>query len=361
MVYSEQNLIDIKMQNYILNLNELLDRKIVLKSKPLSVQILLSNKCNLKCFICNFKDYHDGTIMDAKKIEKLLNDNPQLITVEWSGGGEPLMHPQFEYLLDLTHSLRIKQILITNGLLLTESIMEKIAKYNVNLILSVDGHSKNIYEKLRVNGNYDVLTENIKILNKYRKQYNSKGFLRIYYIVINENYKYLPDMLEFIEKNNIKEIFFKSDCAHSNFDIVSHGTIEIKKDLQRILKKTLEYADKKAINCMIDEGMRQILLLNDETINDKKDEKDNGFCLLPWQQVRILPKGEVIFTYFCCNPIGNINVDSLEDLWNSNLIVEYRDNILKNDSTICNKLCFEKNAIARTHSGMERFLHTLLI
>lgn len=362
MIYSEQDLIDIKMQNYILNLNELLNRKTVLKSKPLSAQILLTNKCNLKCLVCNFKDYHDGTLMDGNKIEGLLKDNPQLITVEWSGGGEPLMHPQFEYFIDLAHSLKIKQILITNGLLLTESIIEKIAKYDINLVLSVDGHSKNIYEKLRVNGNYDALIKNIELLNKYRKKYNSKGFIRIYYIVIKENYKYLPDMLKFIEKNNIKEIFFKSDCAHSNFDIVSHGTIEMKQELQKILQETLAYANAGAINCMIDEGMRQILLLNnDNSYAHNVNKNDDGFCLLPWQQVRILPKGEVVFTYFCCNAIGNINVDSLEDLWNSNLIVEYRNNILKNDSAICNKLCFEKNAIARTHSAMERFLHTLLI
>lgn len=360
MIYNEQDLIDIKMQNYILNLNELLNRKIVLKSKPLSAQILLSNKCNLKCIVCNFKDCHDGTLMDGKKIEGLLKDNPQLITVEWSGGGEPLMHPQFECFIDLAHSLKIKQILITNGLLLTESIIEKIAKYDINLILSVDGHSKNIYEKLRVNGNYDVLIKNIALLNKYRKKYNSKGFLRIYYIVLKDNYKYLHKMLKLIEKYNIKEIFFKSDSTDSDLDIVSHGTIKMKKELQKILQETLAYANAGEINCMIDEGMRKILFFNNDNINNTHENAD-GFCLLPWQQVRIMPKGDIVPTYFCCNSIGNINIDSLADLWNSNLMIEYRTKILNFDNTMCNKLCYEKNSIARTHSGMERFLHTLLI
>ncbi len=361
MIYNKQELINIKLQNYILNLKELLNREVCLKSKPLSAQILLTNKCNLKCLVCNFKEYHDGTIIDGAKIEAILKDNPQLITVEWSGGGEPLIHPQFEYFLDLTHSLHIKQILITNGLLLTESIMEKIAKYDVNLVLSVDGHSKNIYEKLRVNANYDILVKNIETINKYRRKYNSKGFLRIYYIVVKENYKYLHDMLNFIEKNGINEIFFKSDCSYSDLDIVSHGTIEMKKELQIILKEVLAYADKKAINCMIDEGMRHILFLKDEQINNKKDEKDNGFCLIPWQQVRILPKGDVVGTYFCATPVGNIKFDSLADLWNSDIMIELRTKILNFDDTLCNHLCSEKNSIARTHSAMERFLHTLLI
>lgn len=360
-MYNKQDLIDAKLKNYIKNLNELLLGKTILASKPLSIQILLTNKCNLNCVVCNFKNYHDGTVLDSGLVENILKTNPQLITVEWSGGGEPVLHPDFAYFMDLAQSLQIKQILITNGLLLTEDIIKKIAEYNVNLVLSVDGHSKEIYEKIRVNANYETLMKNINILNKYRKIYHSKSFVRIYYIVIKENYKYLTDMIDLISKNNINEIFFKSDSTHSIFDIVSHGTIEMKQELQNNLKNVLSYAKSKSINCMIDEGMREILLLNADNQYKKTNFKKEGFCLVPWQQIRILPKGDVYPTYFCCTPIGNINSMRLEDLWNSKVMAEYRAGILNHDDNICNECCLEKNGLDRTHSGMDRFLHTLLI
>ncbi len=365
MKYNKQELIDIKLQNYITNLNELLDRKTVLESKPLSVQILLTNICNLNCIVCNFKDYHNGTMLDKKIIENTLKNNPQLITVEWSGGGEPLMHPDFEYFMDLAHFLGIKQILITNGLLLTENIIKKIAQYDVNLVLSVDGHSKEIYEKIRKKANYETLIKKIKILNKYRQEYNSKGFLRIYYIVLKDNYKHLNDMLYFIKEYNINEIFFKTDSTHSEFDIVSHGTIEMKAGLQKNLKEAMSYASEHDINCMIDEGMRQILNMDfsgqNQLIGAEPEIKNDSICLVPWQQVRILPKGDVVPTYFCSVVIGNINANTLNDLWNSDVMVEYRRDILNFNDKTCTKHCHAKKTTAKTHSGMERFLHTLLI
>lgn len=360
MIKNRQQIIDLKIRNYILNTNELLEQKVRLCSKPLSMEILLTNKCNLRCDICNFKNYHDGSLMDKNTIEQILKTNPQLITVEWSGGGEPLLHPYMEYFIDLAYSLYIKQILITNGLLLNDKIIEKICKYNINLILSIDGHSKNIYEKLRKNGNYDKLVHNLQILSECRKKYRTNSFLRVYYIVVKDNYKYLLDMLDFIAKYKISEIFFKSDSTKSCYDIVSHGTFKEKEDLRGILQKVIEESPKKSITCMLDEGMNEILFGNNRIENIKK--KHEYRCLIPWQQVRILPKGEVVPTYFCCKVIGNINFDSLDNLWNSDVMIEYRTKILNyNSDTICNDFCLQKDSIARTHSGIERFLHTLLI
>jgi len=354
------DLYDIKRSNYILNINELMLRKVILDSKPLSMHILPTNKCNLACPICNFKDYHDGSFIQYDKIKKILNGNPQLLTVEWSGGGEPLMYPHIGECFDIANDLCIKQIIITNGLLLTEKIIEKICKYDINLILSADGLSKIIYEQMRVNGNFDKLVNNIKILNKYRKKYNHKGFVKIYFIITKQNYKYLLETFDFCKTYNINEIFLKSEATQSIYDIVSHGTIEEKQELQNILKNILIKTKDSSVEYMFDGGINQILNLG-RNIYDNKYLKQDYKCLLPWQQVRILPKGEIFFTYFCKEQVGNINVNSLNDIWNSNVAIEYRTKILENNSkTICNNYCLNKDGISKTHSGMERFLTTLI-
>lgn len=361
-VYSEHELNDFKISNYILNINEILEHKIFLKSLPLSAQILLSNKCNLKCKMCNFKDYHDNSFLDKYKIEKIIKENPQMITIEWSGGGEPLLHPDIEYFIDLANLYKIKQIIITNALLFTEKLIGKIAKYNINLILSIDGGSKEIYENIRLQANYDKLIKNIRIINSYRKKFNSNSFIKVYCVVIKDNYLKLIEMIDFCYKYNIKEILFLSDSEKNQDNIVSCGTKEEKKELKKVLKILINYSREKGVFLSLDEKLKEILYLDEKIEKNDIKKNNNSFCLTPWQQVRIFPKGEVFPTYFCYNAIGNIFEKSLNEIWNSDIMMKYRTEILEGkNNDICSSNCLSKNCIIKTYTAMERFLHTLII
>ena len=360
-IYNECELNDFKINNYILNINEILEHKVFLNSSPLSAQILLSNKCNLKCRMCNFKEYHDNSFMNKKEIEKIIENNPQLITVEWSGGGEPLLHPDIEYFIDLAELYKIKQIIITNALLFTEKLIKKISKYNVNLVLSIDGGSKKVYENIRLQGKYDNLIKNIKSINNYRSKFNSKSFIKIYCVVIRENYLHLTEMIDFCYKYNIKEVLFLSDSVENKNNIILYGTKEEKKELSNILKRTIAYSKEKKVICSLDEKLKDILYLNKNKKNNFENN-DKSFCLTPWQQIRILPKGEVFPTYFCDKSIGNIFNNSLSEIWNSDTMIKYRTEILKNkNNNICSQYCSSKNFIIKSYTAMERFLHTLMI
>jgi len=88
---------------------------------PLHVQLIPTNKCNLKCSFCSC-DNEDRSIemskADAVDIAgQLKNMGTEGVTI--TGGGEPLLWSHLGELLKVFHGLNIKTGLVTNGVLLS--------------------------------------------------------------------------------------------------------------------------------------------------------------------------------------------------------------------------------------------------
>lgn len=98
---------------------------------PLHIQILPTNRCNLKCKFCSCSERDEALEIDfnlARKIIEICRDEgTKAVTI--TGGGEPLMYPNFSDLVDCFYDNSIKIGLVSNGLLLHEvdkKILEKI-------------------------------------------------------------------------------------------------------------------------------------------------------------------------------------------------------------------------------------------
>ena len=58
--------------------------------------------------------------------------------------------------------------------------------------------------------------------------------------------------------------------------------------------------------------------------------QDEAFCVIPWIHMHPWPDGRV---FTCClseldTPIGNLNEDSLEEVWNSDTMKKFRLDLL---------------------------------
>ncbi len=86
-------------------------------SLPILVEIAPTNSCNASCPWCDFKGKH-GTININKAI--MLSTLKELIrtgvkAINWTGGGEPTLHPNFNEFVAEAHRLGIEQGLFTNA------------------------------------------------------------------------------------------------------------------------------------------------------------------------------------------------------------------------------------------------------
>ena len=90
------------------------------KIKPIHAQVILTNKCNLKCEFCSCADRNKQQEIPFEEVLGLLSKLKKLGTkaITWTGGGEPLMYEKINEVLEFSDNLDIKNGLVTNGTLL---------------------------------------------------------------------------------------------------------------------------------------------------------------------------------------------------------------------------------------------------
>lgn len=233
---------------------------------PLFITWSITSKCNLRCKHC-FRTEYDKEYLNQDKIKEIIHlfieKGIQGIILT---GGEPLMSKYIFNILDEIDG-KIKVGIATNGILLTEKIIDKLSKYGVKYYqISLDGTNKETNDYIRGNGTYDKIMATIATLkekecditiamtvNTYNYndiKTNATNFikkigikkLRIeYYIPINENdceiNKIKDNMMSDLcqnlirENNNIKIQYPKFDdkvgCGAGIYNCVLNSDLSI--------------------------------------------------------------------------------------------------------------------------------------
>ena len=88
---------------------------------PIHVQLVLTNKCNLNCSYCSCREVDRTEELSYQEAIDIMYEFKKIgcRAVTITGGGEPLLHPQFsEIVTYIREKLDIQMGLVTNGLLL---------------------------------------------------------------------------------------------------------------------------------------------------------------------------------------------------------------------------------------------------
>lgn len=192
-----------RIKNILLNEHEMLERKTILESYPRKIEFNLTNKCNLSCIMCMEESRNCDFFAPDKLIDELIDIMPYLQTLNLRGG-EVFLHKRLFEILEKSKTNELFVEIITNGLLLNDSIINKIMKLNefLTLTFSIDSLDKNKYEFIRKGGSFDKLMENICLFNKIRKDNGFKGKIGINMVVMSINYREIEDIIDFAGKNN---------------------------------------------------------------------------------------------------------------------------------------------------------------
>jgi MoaA/NifB/PqqE/SkfB family radical SAM enzyme len=98
---------------------------------PVHLQVVPTNRCNLKCTFCSFDSRNKNTeipIDDLYGIVRMAKDvGTKALSI--TGGGEPLLHPQINEFLQYAHNYDLKLGLVSNG-----KDLGKLKPENINLL-----------------------------------------------------------------------------------------------------------------------------------------------------------------------------------------------------------------------------------
>jgi MoaA/NifB/PqqE/SkfB family radical SAM enzyme len=189
--------------------------------RPFHVILDLTSRCNLKCVMCyfaetdrlNFRPFDAGPAdgnMPLPVFEKIASELfPRSWRVALGCAAEPMIHPRFREILAIAGRYGVPDLWFpTNLLALTQETGKAIREAGVKTVAaSIDGMTKETYEKIRVPAKWETLLSRLELLKDLRR--GGKGrrpALRIIFTWMKSNRAELEQLPAFAEEWGAAEI-----------------------------------------------------------------------------------------------------------------------------------------------------------
>lgn len=301
------------------------------------VYIEVTTRCNFACITCIRSSWQDS-LEDMKwetfeNILKSLKELPQLESVHFGGFGEPLIHPDFFQMVKEVKKLGLKVEMITNGSFLTETAIQQLMDVELDLLFtSLDSPDEAEYNEIRQGADFQSVTEHIHLLQRMKEaQGVTKPELGIEFVAMKKNYSRLPHLIRLAWGLNASQVIVSNLLPY-------HESMadEIVYDLDDT--KTL--FGRESLLTTIRAQMSHMKL---RTERHCKFIKGKSLCIN--YQGNVSPCYALMHTYHCyvygrkkeMHPyyVGNVNEETLSDIWTKSSYVYFRKVINENQYPSC--------------------------
>lgn len=132
---------------------------------PVSVEMDLSDWCNLGCSWCRFSKAHHNDVMSLDSARHILQQlkDVGVKSVVYSGGGSPLMNSDFDEIVKHGCSLGLDQGIYTNGTEVHKHI-EALKSQMKWIYVSLDAATRETYLKIKGKDQFQQVLSNIALL-----------------------------------------------------------------------------------------------------------------------------------------------------------------------------------------------------
>lgn len=146
-------------------------------AKPLRIHIEVNDFCNLRCPYCPRENPAIPKNTGNVPVETVRRLQPYMRSANYvglAGNGEPFLHPNILEILGLITETGAAPAVITNGTRLKPEHIEKLPTLGPMLLMvSVDGGTKQTFEKWRKGADFDQVRASLKALNESKKKHKS--------------------------------------------------------------------------------------------------------------------------------------------------------------------------------------------
>ena len=182
------------------------------QNRLLSITLLLSNACNLKCKYC-YRDagkpfHHTFTINEWKDI--LLQAKELGARSVWiPGSGEPFLDPSFFNgqtfpLLELCCELDLSVAFFTNGTQITEESVSQLSNLGISVITKLNSFVPETQDYLTgIKNSYKEIRKGLDLLIEAGLAEKIPSHLAIDTVIVRQNYLEIPSIFEFCRDHNI--------------------------------------------------------------------------------------------------------------------------------------------------------------
>ncbi len=347
-------------------------------STPRWIFLQLLEHCNLRCKMCfewgdtgAYKEKNELKQLDISIVKQIIEDCSSVRPFYELYGGEPLMYPWLDEVLETIKYYESRAHLPTNGTLLEEQAEMLVRNELDSIFVSLDG-SEDYNDVQRGKGVYQ------KAVNGMQKLYNLRESTGSEYPRIGTSTTITPYNYLHIEEYFF-EIIKRVQIDHISLEMQHYVTEKEYEDYVKLLNNKFGVNDApiaKGFLREIDEFIEMDTSKLAEQLKNIKEYCDNHNiyfnsyprsinepdlkkfisadwhsmdvvkkrCPFPWVSTEINARGEVASCHsFYDLTYGNIYKQSLVEIWNNEKYNKFRKHMRKNLLSICPACCLFYN------------------
>jgi predicted glycosyltransferase/MoaA/NifB/PqqE/SkfB family radical SAM enzyme len=279
---------------------------------PTNIYVELTRNCNSCCIMCPrsqlpiYQRYDKGLNMPFELFKKVADELfPYAYEVDLRGFGESTMLPDLGRYLDYAARFDTQYLLVTNLNVRNDDLWKKILGMKFILGLSIDGGTKETYEKIRRGSRFDSFLHNLSIV----RDSGMCGSCSFMVCVQKDNIHELGPIIDLASEYGITEVEL-SPATKPEFSIFSLPKESVRDALQNAISKSKSLGVKLNISGSL--GLPEL----ERTLIPSLQ----GSCMRPWTYAYIMHDGRLGPCNHRFNPplvFGDLNKQSFMEAWNS--------------------------------------------
>lgn len=281
---------------------------------PIYLDVSTTNICNHKCIFCGLDYARKGKcFLEWSVIKRFIKDAAHygIKSIMYAGEGEPLLHKKMIDIVKHTKNNGIDVSVTTNGVLMNEKFLQNTLKYLTWIRVSIDAGTALTYSKIHRTDKKDFYTvlDNIRNAVSIKKKNKYPVTIGAQSLLLKENAKDMEVLARKLKKIGADYLIVKPYSKHP-LSINDAGTeIDYSKMLY-LSDRLRKYANS---NFKV--------IFRKDTMNRRSMKKEYNVCYGAPFWAYISAEGEI---YACSTflgikkySLGNINKESLYDIWHS--------------------------------------------
>jgi len=168
---------------------------------PWCVEVEVTTRCDKKCIICEHTYWNEKSMdLSFDDFKKIVHQFPNLIWFNPTGEGSAFLNKDFPKMLRYLKSKSIFIFMNDHFDMLNEDLIREIMEIGVDRIeVSMDGATKETYEKIKRRCDFNKVIDNLKTLFRLKREMNWPfPEICFHYIITTLNVHEMPQFVELI-------------------------------------------------------------------------------------------------------------------------------------------------------------------
>jgi len=192
----------------------------VLRYGPIELSIQTTNRCTFQCDMCqthspkipkNIYHYQGGKDIDLQTFKQFVDKFKNALSVSLIGTGEPLLNKDFFEMINYAAFKRkMSVVTVSNGSIMGNKINDILNSGLYSIEISLNGHNAEEFNRMtgQPKERFLVIHKNIQRLIIKRDKRGSKLRVSLSFILDQQNYKNIFQMMKIAKKLGVDEVSF---------------------------------------------------------------------------------------------------------------------------------------------------------